>query len=115
MPSKDTKILQFSQYQKSDRAPFIICADLECIIENVCECKNNPESPSTTKVSEHIPSGFSKSLLSSLKTIENNHDVNKGKDCIKRFYESLGKQAIKIINFKKKKNEAFNKRAAGIK
>ena len=31
MPSEDTKILEFNQYQKSDKAPFIIYADLECI------------------------------------------------------------------------------------
>ena len=28
MPSEDTKILQFNQNQKSDKAPFIIYADL---------------------------------------------------------------------------------------
>ena len=32
MPSEDTKILEFDQYQNSDKAPFIIYADLECII-----------------------------------------------------------------------------------
>ena len=33
MPSEDTKILEINQCQKSDKAPFIIYADLECIIE----------------------------------------------------------------------------------
>ena len=33
MPSEDIKILEFNQYQKPDKAPFIIYADLECIIE----------------------------------------------------------------------------------
>ena len=33
MPSEETKILEFNQYQKSDKAPFITYADLECIIE----------------------------------------------------------------------------------
>ena len=28
MPSEDTKILDFNQYQKSDKAPFVIYADL---------------------------------------------------------------------------------------
>ena len=32
MPSKDTKILEFNQYQKSEKAPFIIYAPLESII-----------------------------------------------------------------------------------
>ena len=44
MPSKDAKILEFSQYQISDKAPFIIYADLECIIEKTDACKNNPEN-----------------------------------------------------------------------
>ena len=32
MPSKDTKILEFNKYRKSDKAPFIIYADLESLI-----------------------------------------------------------------------------------
>ena len=51
MPSKDTKILEFSQYQKYDKAPFIIYAGLECIIENSDRSKNNPENSSTTNSS----------------------------------------------------------------
>ena len=54
MPSKDTKILEFNQNQKSDKAPFIIYTDLEGIIEKTDGCKNSPENSSTTKVSEHI-------------------------------------------------------------
>ena len=42
----------------SDKAPFIIYADLECIIGKVDGCKINPENSSSTKVSKHIPLGF---------------------------------------------------------
>ena len=59
MPTEDTKIVQFNQKQKSDKAPFVICADLECLIENIDGSKNNHENTSTTKVDKHIPSGFS--------------------------------------------------------
>ena len=89
MPSGDTKILEFNQYQKSDKAPFIIYADLKCMIEKIDGCKNNPENSSTTKVSEHIPSGFSMYAISSFRSIENKHDVYRGKDCMKKFCESL--------------------------
>ena len=41
MSSKNTKILEFSQNQKSDKAPFVIYADLECLIEKIDGCKNN--------------------------------------------------------------------------
>ena len=42
MPSEDTKMLELNQYQKSDKAPFVISADLECLIEKIDECKYNP-------------------------------------------------------------------------
>ena len=35
MPSEDTIILEFNRYQKSDKSPCIIYADLECIIEKI--------------------------------------------------------------------------------
>ena len=72
-------------------------------------CKNNPENLITRKVSEHIPSGFSMSMILSVKSIENKNDVYRGKDYMKKFCESLIEHAMKIDNFKKKKNEAINK------
>ena len=35
MPSEDTKILEFNLYKKSGKAPFIIYADLECLVEKI--------------------------------------------------------------------------------
>ena len=64
MTSEDTKILELNQYEKLDKAPFIIYADLECTIENINGCKKNSENSSTTKVSKHISSGFSISTIS---------------------------------------------------
>ena len=43
MPSEDTEISESNQYQKSDKVPFIIYADLEFIIEKIDGCKNNLE------------------------------------------------------------------------
>ena len=52
MPSKDTEILEFNQYKKSDKAPFVIYADLECLKGKTDGCKNKHGNSSTTKVSE---------------------------------------------------------------
>ena len=67
MTSEDTKILEFDQYQKSDKALFIVYADLECIKIKIDERRNNPENSSTTKLSKHIPLGFSMSTISSFR------------------------------------------------
>ena len=47
IPFEDTKILEFDQYQKSNKALFIAYTDFECIIEKNNGCKNNPENSST--------------------------------------------------------------------
>ena len=52
--------------------------------------------------------------ISSFKSIENKHDVYRGKDCMKKFCESLRGHAVEIIKFKTKKNEIINKRTAKI-
>ena len=52
---------------------------------------NNPENSSTTKVREHIPPGILISTISLFRSIEIS------------FCEFLREDAIKIINFKKKK------------
>ena len=36
------------------------------------------------------------------KDIENKHDVQRGRDCMKKFCESLKEHFVKTINFKKK-------------
>ena len=69
MPSENTKILEFNQYVKSDKAPFIMSADLECIIEKIDGFKNNSENSFIAKVSENIPSSFSMLAISSFRNI----------------------------------------------
>ena len=100
MSFEDTKILNFNQYQKSDKASFVIYADLEFLIEKIDGCKNDSENSFTTKVDKHVLSGFSMSTISSFKNIENKHDVYRGKDCMKTFCGSLREHAMKITNSK---------------
>ena len=100
MPSEETRVLGFNKYKKPDKAPSIIYADLECILEKIDGCKNNPENQSAANVSQHIPS---MSTISSFGSIGNNHDVDKGRDCMKTFSESLRKHTKKILVLKRKK------------
>ena len=73
MPFEDTRILEFNQYQKSDKEPFIFKVDLEWITEKIDERKNNSED----------------SIISLFRSIENKHDVYRSKDSMKKFYEYL--------------------------
>ena len=104
-----TPLLEFNQYRKSDKAPFIVYSDLGCLIKKIDWCKNNPEKSSTTNAGERIPSGFSMSTISSFKNIGNKQNLYRGKAYLKEFCESLREHAMKIINFKKEKMKLITK------
>ena len=70
-----TKTLELNQYQKPDKAPFVIYPGLPCLVESIDEYKNHPENSSTTSMCKHILLGFSMSIISSLKSLENKHEV----------------------------------------
>ena len=63
MPSEKDNILEFNQFMKSDKMPFIIYADIESLIRKIDGWANNPENFSTTKIGEHIPCGYSMSTI----------------------------------------------------
>ena len=59
MPTKDNNIIKYNQGEKSIKMPFTIYADLECLLEKMSTCINNPNGSSTTKINKHTPSGYS--------------------------------------------------------
>ena len=59
MPNEDNEIRKYNQGEKSIRSPFIIYADLECLLEKIRTCYNNLEESSTTEINKHAPSGYS--------------------------------------------------------
>ena len=70
-------------------------------------------SSSTAQVSKYIPPDFSTSTISSFRSIENKHDIYRGKDCMKKFFQSLREHAMEIINFKKKEIKLLTKEQQG--
>ena len=76
MPSEDTKILEFNQYQKPDKTSFITHANLGCVIKKINGCKNNLGNSCTTYLSEHFPLRFSMPRTSSFRSIGNKLDKN---------------------------------------
>ena len=54
MPS-EKNMSKFNQYTKWQKMPYIIYADLECLVKRGEGCENNPETSSSTKVGKHTP------------------------------------------------------------
>ena len=63
-------------------------------MEKIDGCKNNNKSKT-----RYCFGLFKIYNIVIFKSIENIHDVYRDKDCMKKFYESLREQAMKIINF----------------
>ena len=103
MPNKDNKIIKYNQGEKSLKSPFIIYADLECLLEKISTCYNNPEESSTTEINKHTPSGYSLFTHCSFDKTKNKLDYYRGEDCMKKFCLNLREHATKIINYEKKK------------
>ena len=101
MLSKETKILEFDEFL------FVIYADIECLIEKIDGFKNNADITFPIKVGEHTPSRFSMPTISWFESKENKHDVYRGKNCMKKFCESLRENAMEIIDLKKKRNWSY--------
>ena len=104
MPGEGNKILKYNHGEKSMRFPFVIFADLECLLEKMNACFNDPEKSSTTKISKYAPSGFSMFTCCSFDTTGKDElDCYGGKDCMKEFCKVLKKHVTRIINCEKEK------------
>ena len=102
MPSSNNNIIKYNSGEKSLELPFIIYADLECLLKKIDTCQNNPELSSTTNINQHIPSRYSIYTNCSFDKSNNKLSYYRGEDCMKRFCKDLKDHATKIIDFKKK-------------
>ena len=68
-------------------------------VKKIDGCRNISEKSSTTKLVEHIPCGYSMSIIWRFGGIKNKYEVYRVEDCIEKFCES------KTINFEKKKTK----------
>ena len=58
MSSEKDNILEFNQYVKSNKMPYIFHADIESLIKKLDGYANNPEKFATSKLGEHVPCGY---------------------------------------------------------
>ena len=54
MPKENNKILKYNHGEKSKRAPFVIYADLESLLEKMNTLFNNPEKSSTKMIDFYV-------------------------------------------------------------
>ena len=103
LPIKRSNTIKYSHGEKSIKMPFTIYADLECLLEKMSTCQNDPNKLSTTKINKHMPSGYSIFTHCSFDESKNKNSYYRGDDCMKKFCKDLTEHSTKIINYEKKK------------
>ena len=83
--------------EKSLRAPFIICADLECLLRKINIRQNNLEKKVTEKKATHRPSDYSLVTCYSFDKSKNERKYYRGEDCMKLFCKDLKGQATRSM------------------
>ena len=68
---------------------------MECLLEKISTCYNNPEESSTTEINKHTPSGYSLFTHCSFDKTKNKLDYYKGGDSMEKFCKDLREHATK--------------------
>ena len=82
MPNEDNKILKYNPGEKSLKVPFVIYADLECLVEKIDTCQNNNDNSYIEKKAKHTPSGYSLVTCCSIDESKNEASYYRGKESI---------------------------------
>ena len=82
MPTNDNNAIKYNQGEKSIKLPFVVYADLECLL---CTYNKNPEE-STTKINKHTPSGNSIFTHCSFDKSKNKLNYYRGEDCMTKAF-----------------------------
>ena len=110
MPTNDNNVIKYNQGEKSIKLPFVVYADLECLLEKMSTCYSNPEESSTTKINKHTPSSYSIFTHCSFDKSKNKLNYYRGEDCMTKFCKDLSEHTTKIINYEKKRYDTINKK-----
>ena len=102
MPTTDNNVIKCNYREKSIKLPFVVYAGLECLLEKMSTCSNNPEESSTTKINKHTPSGYSIFTHFSFDKSKSKLNYYRGEDCMTKFCKDLREHATKIINYEKR-------------
>ena len=76
------------------RVPFIRYVDMECLLENISTCHNDPNK-SSIKINKHTPYGYSLLTYCSLDNTKNMFSHYRGQERMKMLCKKLKEHAKK--------------------
>ena len=98
MPPEEDKWLKFTNVSKQLKAPFVVYADFECILERNYGCQPNPEHSSTIKIAKHKASGFTYKVVGTAESLTENHVTYRGSNAAHVFVEHMVELEERILD-----------------
>ena len=105
-------MLDFKNYHRMEKVPFVVYADFECFIKPIQTCEPNPKKIFTKQYQKHEPASFCYYIKCfDDKVYKPKLESYTGKDAAQKFVEMLEKDIREITNIpdKKKEEERFDK------
>ena len=102
MPEDKNKFISSTPGKNTLKNPFIIYADIECLLKPISTCDNSADNSFTIKTSKHVPSGYSILVSHAYDKTKNIQSVYSGKDCMDVFCQDLNEKVNTIINIPQK-------------
>ena len=110
MPEEDKRYITSTPGKNTLKNHFIIYADLECLLFPISTCDNTEDNSFTIKKNIHKPCGYSLLTSYAYDKSLNEHIFYRGKDCLRKFSETLKHDVNKIINIKQKPIDPFTEK-----
>ena len=98
MPTKSQSILKFSDGQGQLKAPFVIYADFESILEPIQGCSGDPTILHMDQLNKHTPSGFCTCSTFTYGDVQKPLYTYRRKDCVEKFCEHISLEAHRLYN-----------------
>ena len=98
MPEEKNKFISSTPGKNILKNPFIIYADIKCILKPISTCDNSADNSFTIKTSKHVASGYSMLASHAYDKTQNKQSIYFGKDCMGVFCYDLKNQINTIIN-----------------
>ena len=97
IPSKGSTV-EFYDGQSQFKVLFMMYADFEAILEPIQGPSPDPEEPYTSKVNQHIPSGWCVYSKFAYGNVQNPLRLCRGKDCIEKFCNHIREEAHRLYH-----------------
>ena len=103
MPRKGST-MEFYDGQNQFKVPFTMYVDFEAILEPIQGLNLDPEEPYTSKVNQHISSGWCVYSKFTYGDVDDPLKLYRGKDCVEKFCDHIRQKAHRLYHMLSEKN-----------